>query len=151
MHVRILARMHEKGAHILNKRDAQELLLAHQCRPIGIKTDMIVHDVLATLDVIIERATLGTILYRKKSFLITRRFSTLLHNVWCTTQLCTSHPSIRIVLLSRYVNIYDTMAPMSVFKLKGSEGNGTVGACSARNLAETARIGDSNCCYGCGD
>ena len=29
------------------------------------------------------------------------------------SQSCASHHSIRIVLLSRYVNIYDTMAPMS--------------------------------------
>jgi ABC-type proline/glycine betaine transport system permease subunit len=32
---------------------------------IGIKTDTIVHDVLATLDVIIGRATLGTILHEE--------------------------------------------------------------------------------------
>jgi len=42
------------------------LLLAHQYRPIGIKTDPIVHDVLATLDVIIGCATLGTIFIQEE-------------------------------------------------------------------------------------
>ena len=51
---------------------------------------------------------------RKKSFLITRRFSTLLQTlVFYLVMYITSY-SIRIVLLSRYVNIYDTMAPMSM-------------------------------------
>ena len=47
-------------------------------RPISTHDDTIIRIVVTTLDVIIERATLGTILYRKKSFLITRRFTTLL-------------------------------------------------------------------------
>ena len=54
-------------------------------RPIGTYDDPIIPNVLTTLDVIIGRANIGTILDRRKSFLLARRFSTLLHNVWCTT------------------------------------------------------------------
>jgi len=84
MHVRIFARMHRhewEGAHILNIWSADESLNPSD----STHDDTIIRMVVATLDVIIERATLGTILYRKKSFLIMRRFSTLLHNVWSTT------------------------------------------------------------------
>ena len=33
------------------------------------------------------------------------------------SQSCASHHSIRIVLLSRYVNTYGTMAPMSIYRI----------------------------------
>jgi hypothetical protein len=51
----------------------------------------------------------------------------------------------------KYVPLKVDFDVLPVFKLRGSEGDGTVGACSARNLAETTRIGDSNCCDGCGN
>ena len=71
----------KKSVHILNRRYATNLYY----RPISTYDDPIIPIVLMTLDVIIGCANVGTILDRRKSFLLARRFSTLLHNVWCTT------------------------------------------------------------------
>ena len=113
MHVRIFARMHRhewEGAHIqmiwcadesFNPSDQYTRRYDHSHRRRDARRN--------------NRARhFWDNFIRKKSFLITRRFSTLLQTlVFYLVMYITSY-SIRIVLLPRYVNIYDTMAPMSL-------------------------------------
>ena len=66
--------------------------------------------------------------YDLSPFLITRRLSTLLHNVVSYLVMYITSYSIRIVLLSRYVNIYGTMAPLSDGRrLVGKDGSKMAG------------------------
>ena len=78
MHVRILARMHEKGAHVLIIWSADESLNPSDQYTRRYDRSHRRRDARRN-----NRARhFWDNFIRKKSFLITRRFSTLLHNVW---------------------------------------------------------------------
>ena len=97
----------------------------HLKRPIGINNDSIVHGVVAASS---RRSTIYParrflvhffmyeefLVNRKVPFLISRSYRIFSITLVPYLVMYISSYSIRIVLLSRYVNIYDTMAPMSL-------------------------------------